>query len=200
MHVQIAIWDPLPVFRQGLMAILRDAGPISETPDDLLAWARNDVPKVVVLTLGSPQDWTVLAELRRVDPAIAIIAILEEDGVDAHVRALSAGAVAVLPRAATSDRIREAFDAAIRGKAVVPVDVLRALITGRLPEPEPDVPSETEREWLRMLAQGVTVSQVADHAGYSERMMFRLLRALYAKLGAANRTQALINARDSGWL
>lgn len=200
MHVQIAIWDPVPAFRQGVMAILRDAGSASQTPDELLAWARNDLPKVVVLTLASARDWTVLAELRRVDHTIAVIAMVDDDGVDAYVRALSAGAVAVLPRTTAPDQIREAFDAVIRGSAVVPIDVLRALITGRSTEAEPDTPSEPERDWLRMLAQGMTVGQVADHAGYSERMMFRLLRTLYTKMGASNRTQALFRAREGGWL
>jgi hypothetical protein len=30
-------------------------------------------------------------------------------------------------------------------------------------------------------------------------MMFRLLRDLYAKIGAADRAEALIKARDDGW-
>jgi hypothetical protein len=30
--------------------------------------------------------------------------------------------------------------------------------------------------------------------------MFRLLRELYARIGAANRTSALIRARDQNWI
>jgi DNA-binding NarL/FixJ family response regulator len=31
-------------------------------------------------------------------------------------------------------------------------------------------------------------------------MMFRLLRDLYTRLGASNRTEALMRARDRGWI
>jgi hypothetical protein len=44
------------------------------------------------------------------------------------------------------------------------------------------------------------VARLAATVGYSERMMFRLLADLYARLGADNRTRALMRARDEGWL
>jgi hypothetical protein len=53
---------------------------------------------------------------------------------------------------------------------------------------------------LRDLAQGRTVAQVADRSGYSERMMFRLLRDLYTELGVTNRTEAMLLARERGWM
>jgi DNA-binding CsgD family transcriptional regulator len=50
------------------------------------------------------------------------------------------------------------------------------------------------------LAGGSTVAELARIAGYSERMMFRLLRALYRKLSAQNRTEALMYAQGHGWI
>jgi DNA-binding CsgD family transcriptional regulator len=41
---------------------------------------------------------------------------------------------------------------------------------------------------------------VANLAGYSERAMFRLLRGLYARIGVRNRTEALMRAKERGWL
>ncbi|GAA5198396.1 hypothetical protein GCM10023322_71670 [Rugosimonospora acidiphila] len=40
------------------------------------------------------------------------------------------------------------------------------------------------------MADGGTAAELARAAGYSERMMFRLLRVLYRKLPARNRTEA----------
>lgn len=54
--------------------------------------------------------------------------------------------------------------------------------------------------WLRALAAGSTVARLADEAGYSERAMFRLLSALYRDMGVDGRVQALMRARDEGWL
>jgi DNA-binding CsgD family transcriptional regulator len=50
------------------------------------------------------------------------------------------------------------------------------------------------------LATGMTVAQLAAKAGYSERAMFRLLRSLYVRMGAKNRTEALIRAYEHGWI
>jgi DNA-binding NarL/FixJ family response regulator len=61
-------------------------------------------------------------------------------------------------------------------------------------------PSSREIGWLRDLANGVSVGRIAEGAGYSERMMFRLLRDLYARLGARNRTEALMLARERDWI
>jgi DNA-binding CsgD family transcriptional regulator len=44
------------------------------------------------------------------------------------------------------------------------------------------------------------VVRLADRAGYSERAMFRLLRQLYLRIGARNRTEALMRAHERGWL
>jgi DNA-binding CsgD family transcriptional regulator len=54
--------------------------------------------------------------------------------------------------------------------------------------------------WLRQLAAGSTVAQLANQAGYSERAMFRLLQGLYQQLGARNRVEALLRAQQLGWL
>jgi DNA-binding NarL/FixJ family response regulator len=69
-------------------------------------------------------------------------------------------------------------------------------------QPEADTGPLTAQEidWLRRLTDGTSVSRLADHVGYSERMMFRLLAQTYAKLGVDNRTKAIIQARDRGWL
>jgi DNA-binding NarL/FixJ family response regulator len=54
--------------------------------------------------------------------------------------------------------------------------------------------------WLGQLASGVTVAQLADQVGYSERAMFRLLKDLYRDIGVHSRVEALMLARDKGWI
>ena len=50
------------------------------------------------------------------------------------------------------------------------------------------------------LASGRIVSQLAERSGYSERAMFRLLRKVYVRMQVRNRTEALLRARQQGWL
>ena|SRR5690349_16850562 len=203
MVLRVAIADPLPIFRHGVMAALADAGFDTDSPEDLLAWARVGEPRLLLFTVRKADDWALLPELCHARDETIIIAVLEEASAQAYVRALTAGAASVLPRDATPPVLREVFDAAVRGSSLVPTAVLRAIaqnttLNGGIPEPAG--PSSAEREWLRQLARGESVASLAARVGYSERMMFRLLRDLYTKLGAGNRTEALIKARDSGWI
>jgi DNA-binding NarL/FixJ family response regulator len=201
MSVRVAVFDPLPVFRHGLMAALGEVGVRSEAPDDLMAWIREEQRRVVLMTLRSAEDWALLTQLHRVRPDIVVIAVLEETGVSAYVRALAAGAVSAVPRDAPPEGVRQVFEAAVSGTSLLPIEVVRLLVSPGESTPEtPDLPSPHEIEWLQQLATGVTVAQLADRAGYSERAMFRLLRNLYAKLDVRTRTEALMFARERGWL
>jgi DNA-binding NarL/FixJ family response regulator len=86
----------------------------------------------------------------------------------------------------------------MQDRVLLPTGVLRALL-----KPAVDTAatlSEREIGWLRRLREGFTVARLAKHAGYSERMMFRLLADLYAKLRVANRTDAIVYAREQGWI
>src|SRR3954454_16159526 len=172
MLVRIAVADPLPVFRRGIVEILRDAGFESETPDDLLAWVRQEQTTIVILTLQSEADWRVLDGLRRATADLVLVALLEQMSVSDSVRALRAGAACVMARDTSPSAFRERFRAVVRGESVVPVAVLRELAapTG---VPAAGAPSPVERDWLRRLAEGSTVGRLASEAGYSERMMFR---------------------------
>jgi DNA-binding NarL/FixJ family response regulator len=199
MGARVAISDPLPAFCRGVAAILREAGLEVEAPSDLLAWAADDEVKVLFLSVLTPRDWSLLEQLTERDPDALVVAMLEDPSVPSYVRALTTGAVTALPRDASPPVIREAYEAIITGRSPLPTAVLRALVR-RPPENEADRPSPREREWLRDLAGGMTVNQLAAKAGYSERMMFRLLRDLYSRFGASTKVEALMLARENGWL
>ncbi|WP_030440353.1 response regulator transcription factor, partial [Actinoplanes subtropicus] len=200
MLVRIAVADPLPVFRHGIVEILRDAGFTSETPDDLFAWVRDEQTTIVILTLRTDADWRTLEGLRRTAAGLVLVALLEQMSVGDSVRALRAGAACVMARDTSPAAFREGFRALVRGESLIPVEVLRALAAPEAEGAASGEPSPTERDWLRSLAGGVTVGRLAAEAGYSERMMFRLLRDLYTRMGARGRTDALITAQHRGWL
>lgn len=199
MAARIAISDPLPAFRRGLLAILRDAGFDADAPGDLSAWIHDDQPKLVLLTVDTPQDWTLLENMPSERADVLVVALLADTSVPTYVRALTAGAVCAVPRDATLETLRHTFEAVLRGESVLPVPVVRALLTQTDPLSGRE-PSRRERQWLRDLAQGSTVSQLAAGAGYSERMMFRHLRDLYDRIGAATKVEAVLIAQENGWL
>ena len=94
----------------------------------------------------------------------------------------------------------EALWAVLEGRSVVPIEVIRALTASRSAAEDEQVSLTPEQmTWLRQLASGATIRQLAEQANYSERAMFRHLRELYTVLGVHNRTGAMMYARERGW-
>lgn len=197
---RIAVSDPLPMFQRGVADTMSAVGYIVESPEDIMDWASVPGSDVVVLTLLEPADWSTLAALRNQRPNVATIATIESGDLTQSVRALSSGAIGILPREADSETVRTVLSAAVSGQSVLPMEVIRALASPDHRPQASSIPSEAEISWIRNLARGTTVAQLAAQSGYSERMMFRLLRDLYERWGLATRTEAIIYARDNGWL
>jgi DNA-binding NarL/FixJ family response regulator len=201
MAVRIAVSDPLPVFRHGLKAVLGSTVFDPEAPSDLVAWSRDEQPRLVFLTLQSAQDWSLLVELQKAATAVTVVAVLTDISTPTWVRAILSGAAAAVPRDAPPETIRRVFEAVMSGESLLPFDVVRALASGREPAAVNRERLEPrEIEWLRGLATGATVAQLAERAGYSERAMFRLLRDLYSRMRVKNRTEALMRANERGWI
>jgi len=205
MLVHIAVASAPAPYADGLTSILRASGATAEVPTDLEAWAVDEQGKVIFLTLASERDWQRLEALRMLDDRLLIVAVMEVADQTACVRALTAGAVSILPRDAPPQAVLQVVASLVRDQSVVPLPVMRAL-GGPLPETGGDerdgAPnlSAQELDWLRQLAEGVTVRHLANSAGYSERMMFRILRSLYRRMNVSNRTQAMFMARQRGWI
>jgi DNA-binding NarL/FixJ family response regulator len=110
--------------------------------------------------------------------------------------ALAAG-VTALPAGSADEDVVLAVGAAVRAFTYLPADAARVLAGN-----DGDRPVITEQEacWLRALVDGSTVASLARTVGYSEREMYRVLGNLYGRLGAANRTEALLRADRWGLL
>ncbi|AVT34301.1 DNA-binding response regulator [Plantactinospora sp. BC1] len=199
MAVRIAVVDPLPMFQQGVVAVLSAVGHDVETPADVVGWARRRGSAVVLLTVLSESDWDLLAQLCATATSYGVIALLDDESVVLGTRAMRAGARSVLPRGVTVATLQRTVEAMIGGQAVMPSAVAAALAADTRSGVERS-PSAEQLSWLRQLAAGSTVAQLADRAGYSERAMFRLLNALYRQIGAGSRIQAIMRAQEAGWL
>jgi DNA-binding NarL/FixJ family response regulator len=198
--VRIAVWDPLPIYRRGMMTALAGAGLSPEEPEDLLEWSAERQRRVAFLTVQSKQELTLLTQLRGSWPDLILIAVLAEENVEMHVKAVEAGATAAVGRTATPEEVLEVFNAAIRGVSMLPAEAVRALAAPKAPNDETIQLKPREIEWLRALSEGKTVAGLAENVGYSERAMYRLLRDIYRRMHAANRTEAVLKASRAGWL
>ncbi|MGW3963770.1 DNA-binding response regulator [Amycolatopsis sp. NPDC005003] len=197
MTVPVAVVDPLPMYRQGVAAVLSPAGFTVECPEDVVSWARGAQRTLVLLTLASERSWDSLRRLRELGLPHLVVALVEENASGLGATAVRSGARSVLWRDVAPAVLRRTVEATLDGHAVLPAAVADVLAAGParagLPLPE-------QVSWLRHLAAGSTVARLADEVGYSERAMFRLLRTLYEQMGVGNRTEAIIRAQELGWL
>ena len=98
----------------------------------------------------------------------------------------------------TPEELITTIDNAVNGRTLLPSDVARRMAQKRVEEPEGL--SAEEVGWLRALAGGRTVTELAKEKAYSERHLHRRLKAVYARLGVAGRTEALLRAERAGLL
>jgi DNA-binding NarL/FixJ family response regulator len=197
--VRVGVVDPLPMFLEGVPAVLSGAGYSVETPVDVVEWVRRPNLSVVLFTMLSEDDWRVLGLLREVAGSHVVIALLDSDIAASGARAIRAGARSVLPRSAAADVLRHTVEVTIGGLAAMPAATAAALAGGTHFDRAANL-SADQLSWLRQLAKGTTVAQLARRSGYSERAMFRLLRAVYRQMGVSGRLQAVMRAQELKWL
>jgi DNA-binding NarL/FixJ family response regulator len=199
--MRLAVIDPLPMYQQGVVAVLSAAGYQVDVPSDPMELAHRGWADVVLLTLATTADWDLLDRLRAAAPQQRIIAVLADDSAGLGARAVRAGARSVLPRGVSAVVLRRTVEATIDGQAVLPAGVAVVLATGAVAGGGVDpMLTADQMSWLRHLAAGMTVAELARLVGYSERAMFRLLHSLYRQLGARNRIEAIVRAQEEGWL
>ncbi len=204
MSVPVAVIDPAPAYRRGLTLPLTDAGfaPTEfKNLENLGDWDADKGRRAVLVTVRLPADCEQLKAVKAKDPGdLIVVAVLSEPTPDAYAEALRLSAHAAVAWDDLPEYIIEVLHAAVQGKALLPLEIAHALAV-RGPatyERKPVTPAEIE--WLRALAGGTTIHTLAARVGYSERAFYRLLRGLYARMGASNRTEAILQANRWGLL
>jgi len=116
------------------------------------------------------------------------------------VRAVRAGARAVLPRTASADAIVAAVEAAVAGLLVLPADALLEVPQGpaaRAMAP-PEALTAREAQILALLAEGLVNKQIAARLGISRHTVKTHLGALFHKLGVSTRAEAVAAGARAG--
>lgn len=188
--------DPAPCFRAGLGEELRRAGFRVESPDKPREWVQEQARlRRHTLLIASIATVADLAGFDGLDDArLTIIALVrDEDDMALHPNLLGRCHGFVSWFAQPGVIIRAAQDA-LAGRISLPIAVVRRLANGT----SAGGWQPADVECLAMLATGTTTVRVADRFGYSEREMFRRLRALYQRLGVSGRYGAVARAVEIG--
>lgn len=201
--MSILIADDHPVMRQGLRAILAkepDMRVIGEAGDGAEAIARFEQlrPDLTLIDLQMPKvdGLQAIAAIRALEPAALLVVLTTYPG-DARVnRALSLGATSYILKTATSDEIASALRAARAGKAVVASTIAHEIRTFQGMENL----STRELSVLRLVAQGNSNRAIGNALNVSEETVKTRIKNILAKLGAQDRTHAVVIAVKRGFL
>lgn len=165
--------------------------------DEAVAMARRYRPDVAVLDLQMPGlDGIAVAEALAIDlPACASL-ILTSYGRPGHLkRALAAGVRGFLPKTVSAQVLADVVRSVHRGgRYVDPELAADAISAGDSPL------TAREADVLELAADGATVEEIAQRAALSPGTVRNYLSSAAAKLGTANRYEAIQKARTNGWI
>ena len=221
--VRVLAVEDHPVMRLGVRALLEREGlvvaGITSTCAEAVDLIAENEPDVVLLDLGLPDASgpEAVSRIRQVSTSLPIIAFSVERAPEVIRDVLRAGANGFVSKDAPSSQLIAALEAAVQGLTVLGPAEARAL--SRIPEAIPvgngadeaaDVEADDsepgaavpvrepltprELELLRYLAEGYTNKEIARAMVLAEDTVKKGVQTLIAKLGATDRTHAVVLA------
>ncbi|WP_321915216.1 response regulator transcription factor [Paraburkholderia sp. J11-2] len=172
--------------------------------DTLVESLAGSVPDVVVIDSEPDESDPLKALFEREHAPPGLVLLLDDLDSDWVLDALRTDAAAILSRNVTPAEIVASIEAVAAGLCVLSPDVLARLLAGRKPLrwTAPSGPFEAltlrEVEVLAMLADGLGNKEIARQLDISDNTVKSHLSTIFGKLGAANRTEAVMLAMRHG--
>ena len=163
-----------------------------------LAEQHNDADLVLMdLNMPGAQGFNALVHMRSQHPQLPVVVVSAREEARVMRRALDHGAFGFIPKSADSDTIGRALTAVLDGEhwmpeaaqSEPPIDEAEREVGARLRELTPQ-----QFRVLQMLGSGLLNKQIAWELNVSEATIKAHVTAILRKLGATNRTQAVLMA------
>jgi DNA-binding NarL/FixJ family response regulator len=210
-RIRVMIADDHPLFRDGLRAMFESEPDIelvgeAATGQEAVTLARQLIPDVVLMDIKMPDLDGVEATRRLLAESpktrVLVVTMFEDD--NSVLAAMRAGARGYVVKGMRSADAIRAIRAVAEGEAI-----FSPAIAGRLvsmladarqrarPEAFPEL-TERERQTLDLMAQGHKNAVIAERLHLSPKTVRNYVTNIFDKLQLADRSQAIVKAREAG--
>ncbi|MCL7451708.1 MAG: response regulator transcription factor [Anaerolineae bacterium] len=213
-RIRILLADDHALVREGTRELLEresDLEVVAEASDgqETVALAVQACPDVALVDIAMPKLNGIEAtrKIKELCPSTAVLILTAYDD-DQYVFALlEAGAAGYLLKNVRGRNLVEAVRAVHAGESVLHPVIARKVIdhfTRSADKPqgldEPQPLTERELDVLKLAAKGMSNRDIAHHLDLSTRTIQAHLSAIFGKLDAGSRTEAVVRALREGWI
>jgi DNA-binding NarL/FixJ family response regulator len=202
MVIRIVLADDHPLTRVGIRDYLlkeEEFELVGEASDGIEAGRliENKKPDVALLDIRMPGESGVslARKVRELSPSTAVIMLTSYDAQQYVLSSLKAGAKGFVLKTATPEDLARAIRIVASGGLYLDSEVSQAM---EGPGFSPENLSSREREVLLEAARGLSSKEIAGKLYISERTVQTHLGSIYDKLGAKNKTEAMLLALKYG--
>ncbi len=206
--IRVVLADDHPVVRGGLRALLSSLPAYevvgeAENGEAAVREVQLSRPDVVLMDVQMPNLDGVEATRRLLaawpDAQVLVLTMVADDS--AVFAAIQAGALGYLLKGAGLDEIDRAVSSVAAGQAVYGPEVARRLRAffraGGAAQPFPEL-TDREREVLTLMAEGLNNTDISRRLFLSDKTVRNRVSTIFAKLGVADRSAAIVRAREAG--
>lgn len=209
----IAIADSSPVFRFGLMNIVKQLGGfqlVGEAcnAEELLGLVSSFKPDLIAIDfLSEGFSVNTILQAKSIHPTLRILAVTESQSGHTIVNALKAGVDSYIKKACSIQEVQDALTESSNGSTFFCGQILEAIraesidVQGLEVEKftcDPVSLTEREQEILTLIAEGHTNSSIAERLFVSSHTVGTHRKNMMAKLGVNNTAALVMYAVRSG--
>jgi DNA-binding NarL/FixJ family response regulator len=201
----VVIADDHPVIRLGVrMALMRGGFDVlaeAADRDGAVEAVLREHPDVCLLDIYMPGGGIKAAEiLTQLAPGTAVVMLTVSESAEDLLRALRAGAKGYLPKDTSPNRLPAALYGVLKGEAALPRTFVGRVLNELRELPVPEAApvrvdgvelSARESEIMRLLNSGLSTIEIGERLSLSPITVRRHISTGVAKLGAADRDEAL---------